>query len=187
MATEEQIEANRVNGRKAAGKPRDTARSRLNAIDHGLLAMGVTELDNADSYCALLNKLQAEFEPLGEIETFLVERIVLSMIRVRRSVRFEAEAIEAALHPERRSKSKLDQEMEQRLVEMGGDAPIIESGFDPHLRSDTVASLADALGRYETLHERRLWRTLQELERLQIARKTTRTAALSPTTSAVTL
>jgi hypothetical protein len=171
MASEKQIEANRANGRKAADKPRNMIRSRLNAINHGLLAVGITEIDNADSYLALLNQLRQEYEPVGEVESFLVERIALGIIRVRRSVRFESEAITAALHPERRSKSRLDEQMEAQLAEIDGETSIIDPGFHPELRCETVGSLTEALARYETQHERRLFRTIEQIERLQTARR----------------
>lgn len=170
MASEKQIEANRANGRKATGKPRNTNRSRLNAVDHGLLAMGVTEIDDADCYVELLHKLREQFEPIGELENYLVERMALCMIRVRRSVRLESEAITAALHPQRRSKSKSDEQMEQQLVEMMGETSIIDRGFQCTVTNEIVATLTDVFGRYESSNERRLFRVIQELERLQILR-----------------
>jgi hypothetical protein len=176
MASEKQIEANRANGRKSANKPRDTSRSRLNRVDHGLLAAGISPLDNADHYSALLDQLRRELEPQGEIESFLVERIALAIVRVKRASRFEAEAIASALFPEKRSQSRLDQEMEQQFAKIGGSTSIIEPGFDAKLRSETVTSLAEGLARYETTHERRLFKTIQELGRLQMARKTARSA-----------
>ena len=176
MATEKETQG------KSARKPRNMERSRFNAISHGLLAAGVTELDNADFYFALLKQLRQELEPVGEIESYLVERIALAMVRVKRASRFEAEAITAALHPERRSKSRLDEQMEHQLAEMGSDTQVVEPGFDPQLRYETVACLADGLGRYEVMHEKRLFRTVQELERRQIARRTIRNAIPSSVT-----
>lgn len=179
MASEKQIEANRENGRKAAGRPRDTSRTRWNRVAHGLLAAGITPLDDADRYSQLLIQLRLELEPVGEIEGFLVERIALAIVRVKRASRFEAEAVTAALFPEKRTQSRIDQEMEQQFAKMGGSRSIIEPGFNPQLRSETVANLAEGLARYETGHEKRLFKTIQELARVQVARKTAR-RALSP-------
>ena len=176
MASEKQIEANRENGRMAAGRPRNTSRTRWNRVAHGLLAAGITPLDDADRYSELLNQLRQELEPVGEIEGFLVERIALAIVRVKRASRFEAEAITAALFPEKRSQSRLDQDMEQQCAKMGGSTSIIEPGFNPQLRVETVADLAEGLARYETGHEKRLFKTIQELERLQVARTTVRSA-----------
>jgi hypothetical protein len=185
MASEEQIEANRINGRKARGKPRDTSRSRWNRIDHALLAAGITELDHADGYFAHLAQLRLEFQPIGEVENFLVERICLAMTRVRRAVRLEAETITSALHPERRSKSKLDIQAEQSLIEIAGTTSIIQHGFDPQLRSDTVGTLVEVCGRYEGAHMRALYRAIEELQRLQAVRKTLDRKSLHPAAAAI--
>jgi hypothetical protein len=107
------------------------------------------------------------------------------MVRVRRAIRFESEAITGALHPERRSKSRLDEQLEEHLAELGTNTSIVDPGFQSQLNNETVGSLVEALGRYETLHERRLFRAIQELERLQTVRRTKalleRPAALTPT------
>jgi len=178
MASEKQIETNRANGHKAAGKARDTSRSRLNAINHGLLATGVTEIDDSAGHFTLLKQLQEQCEPVGEIENFLVERIALSITRVRRSVRFESEAITAALHPERRSKSRLDEEMERQFAQIGAETSTIDPGFQCQFANEVLESLAQIIGRYETLHEKRLFRAIQELEHMQTARKSLRQRAL---------
>jgi hypothetical protein len=172
MASDRQIEANRANGKKAARKPRDTRLSRSNATDHGLLAVGVTAIDNADFFLGLLNQLQEEWKPEGEVEKFLVERIALSMLRVRRSVRLESEAITAELFPVRRSKSRTEEQLEQYLATAGASTTTIDPGFQVQLQHETVGNLAELFGRYETLHERRLFRAIEYLEHLQMTRRT---------------
>jgi len=147
------------------------------------LAVGVTEIDDEDFYLALLTQLRREYEPVGAVEEFLVERIALSAIRVRRSVKFEAEAITAALHPQRCSKSRMDVQMEHQLAEMGGQTKILDSGFQCHFTHETFGGLAEVFGRYETTNERRLYRAIQELERVQIARKISGRKTLPPATS----
>ena len=44
--SERKRNANRLNGQKSRG-PKDTSATRYNAKKHGLLAVGVTELDHA--------------------------------------------------------------------------------------------------------------------------------------------
>jgi len=90
-------EANQRNARKSTG-PKDTTSTRLNATKHGLLAQGITELDDAEAYTALLRRLNHAHRPVGDIEAFLVERIALAMVRLRRIARMEAEYITGALH-----------------------------------------------------------------------------------------
>src|SRR5580700_3490366 len=91
-------DANGQDARKAK-RPKDTSTTRFNASKHGLLAQGITELDDADAYTALLERLNEAHQPAGDIETFLVERIALAIVRLRRIARMEAEYIRGELHP----------------------------------------------------------------------------------------
>ena len=47
--SKKKIVANKINGQKSRG-PKDTSSTRFNAQKHGLLAAGITELDDAESY-----------------------------------------------------------------------------------------------------------------------------------------
>jgi hypothetical protein len=171
MASQKQIEANRANGRKAAGMPRDTAQSRFNAVNHGLLAVGITELDSGDAFFSLLEQLRKEWKPQGELESFLVERIALSMIRVRRATRMESEAITATLYPQVRSKSESEQKIDEYLAQVGANTRVLDPGFHAQLQEQAVLSLTNCFGRYECMNERRLFRAIEQLEQLQTARK----------------
>jgi hypothetical protein len=82
-----------------ASGPKDTTTTRFNAAKHGLLAAGVTELDDAEGYRDTLRDLTKEKDPLGQVETFLVRCAALDMIRWRRAGRLEAEYITEMLHP----------------------------------------------------------------------------------------
>ena len=62
--------------------------------------------------------------------------------------------------------------MEQQFDEMGANTSIIDPGFRCQLQNEIVGSLAEAFGRYETMHERRLYAAIKELERLQSSRRT---------------
>ena len=53
-ASDKQIAANRVNGRKSQG-PKDTTLTRTNASKHGLSAAGVTALDSAEGFRTMLS------------------------------------------------------------------------------------------------------------------------------------
>lgn len=64
--------ANRLNGRKSHG-PGDTTNTRFNATKHGLLCVGVTELDDVEGYKTQLREMMDEKKPVGIVETFLVE------------------------------------------------------------------------------------------------------------------
>ncbi len=69
-------EANRANARRSTG-PKDTSGTRFNALTHGLLASGVTELDDPAAYGDLLASLNGEHKPVGTLETFLGTRPII--------------------------------------------------------------------------------------------------------------
>ena len=75
--------ANRVNAQLSTG-PKNTRATRLNAVRHGLLAEGLTELDCPDTFGAICSKLESQLTPVGELEAFLTKRIALCMVRLKR-------------------------------------------------------------------------------------------------------
>lgn len=78
--------SNRKNAQQSTG-PRDTTSTRYNAVQHGLLAKGITELDDADAYESLIQRLAQVYHPVGDLETFFVQRIAFHMIRLQRIAR----------------------------------------------------------------------------------------------------
>ena len=148
------ISANRLNARKSRG-PENTNSPRFNATKHGLLAAGVTELDDAEGYCATLRELVKEKDPLGQVETFLVRCAALDMIRWRRAGRLEAEYITQELNPP--------------IFEPGPveESWIVDPGLPASMHCGRVELLASTFQRYETAIANRLFRTLHELERRQ--------------------
>jgi hypothetical protein len=49
-------DSNRLNAQNSTG-PGDTTLTRFNAVKHGLLAKGITELDDSDAYESLVQRL----------------------------------------------------------------------------------------------------------------------------------
>src|SRR5437667_5969168 len=92
------ISVNRSNAKKSTG-PKNTSSTRFNATKHGLLASGVTELDDAEGYRATLHDLTQEKDPVGALEVFFVESAALDITRLRRVRRLEAEYITGVLNP----------------------------------------------------------------------------------------
>jgi hypothetical protein len=91
MTTEKQIQANRLNAQKAGVKTEaGKAISRLNAITHGLLSQeALLPGEDGELYDNLRTKYMVELKPVGELETFLVERIVSSSWRLKRILQTE--------------------------------------------------------------------------------------------------
>jgi hypothetical protein len=47
--SDKKIKANRINGARSHG-PKNTSSTRFNAVKHGLLSVGLTEMDHAEGY-----------------------------------------------------------------------------------------------------------------------------------------
>ena len=155
----EKGESNRKNAQRSTG-PRDTASIRLNALQHGLLAKGLTELDDSDAYESLIHRLTDAYRPVGDLEMFFVERIAFHMIRVRRAGRLEAEYITAEIHPP----------VKASLFDLT-EPTIVEPGLPAAVGALSAMSLASGFQRYETAIENKLYRAINQLERLQRTRK----------------
>ena len=91
MASEKQIAANRENAVNAGVKsPEGKMAVRLNAVSHGLFSKeSLLPGEDADLLAQLRNNCLAELNPVGELETILVERIISSTWRLRRALRTE--------------------------------------------------------------------------------------------------
>jgi hypothetical protein len=78
MASQNQIDANRENARHSTGPktPEGKARSSANALRHGLLARNaVMPIEDGAPYLELLADLEAEFQPVGPHETYLIQQM----------------------------------------------------------------------------------------------------------------
>ena len=93
MASDKRIRANRRNARKSTGPktPEGKAAVSLNPLKHGLLSQQ-TLLPNEDeaSLMQLSERLHSQLQPVGELESLLVERIVAAAWRLRRVLAVEA-------------------------------------------------------------------------------------------------
>ena len=163
MSTES-ISANRINSRKSTG-PENTNSTRFNATTHGLLAAGITELDDAEGYRETLRDLAKEKDPLGQVETFLVKSAALDMIRWRRAGRLEAEYITQVLHPPIHAPGTL------AALSQLEEGRIVDPGLPASMHCEGVQLLVSTFLRYESAIVLRLFRTLHELERLQRMRR----------------
>jgi hypothetical protein len=163
MPSGKKIAANRINGRKSHG-PKDTTLTRLNATKHGLVATGITELDDAEGYRMLLDNLKKEKKPVGVVEMLLVESAAMDMLRWPRARRLEAEFITGELHPPILGADPLES--------LSFSQPtILDPGLPAAIGSKSAQPLVSVFQRYESTFAYRLFRTLHELERLQRMRQ----------------
>jgi hypothetical protein len=153
--------SNRKNAQQSTG-PHDTTSTRFNAVKHGLLARGMTELDDSDEYRALIQRLTEAYQPVGDLEEFFIQRIAFHMTRLQRTEGLESEYITSELHPSVVAPS------------MFGDvtAPVVVTeGVAPAVGAAGALALAAGFQRYETAIENKLYRAINQFERLQRARR----------------
>ncbi|HWW13797.1 MAG TPA: hypothetical protein VN310_03975 [Candidatus Dormibacteraeota bacterium] len=160
--SKKKVAANRINAQKSPG-PTNTASTRFNATKHGLLAVGITELDNAEGYRNILSDLMREKSPVGAIETFLVESAAIEMVRWLRARRFEAECITGELNPPTHSPGLHD-----LLGPDGGE--VLDPGLPAAISAEAAQKLV-TFQRYESTFANRFFRILHELERWQRMRQ----------------
>ena len=144
------IEANRRNALHSTG-PKNTERTRHNAVKHGLLAEGLTEWDDAEEYLENLRDFEATYFPFNPVDRFLIKHMALDMVRARRVARMEAENISAlSKRPDASGSSASDR-----------NTPMI----DPLVMKEYAGPLLDRLQRYDSTIMNRLLRCRRELAR----------------------
>src|SRR5215210_4564934 len=199
MASKKQIHANRQNALKSTGPktPEGKASARLNATKHGLLSQEVLIPGEDEAALKELGeRLRAELEPVGELESLYVERIIDTTWRLRRPSRVEAGIFASELYGEMADRARKEadtytsdlmdvvrnsdititnehkhQEALSRAKEMEAmqDAETATLGRT-FIRDANEANAFSKLSRYETGIERSLHKALHELQRLQAAR-----------------
>ncbi len=172
MATEAQIEANRINAQKSTGPrtPEGKATVAQNAVTHGLLARtAVLHGEDWEEHTCFSEDLLNELYPDGVMEQELADRIVSLSWRMRRAM-LNQNAIFEALY--------------DKYVAAHKDEPVPQHDpaegrpFDgaPRLGQMMVADFAgervlERMLAYERRIESSLYRTTAEFRRLQAERK----------------
>ena len=148
-------------------------------MKHGLLAAGITELDNAAGYRSLLRDLRRETNPVGVVEEFLVTLIALNIVRRKRVARLEAEYITGVLNPPIWT--------DQPTFDLGDiqNGVIADPGLPALITEEEVQILFTLFQRYATAIDQEIYRGMHELERVQRMRRGEQLAA--PTAVDVTV
>lgn len=165
--------ANRRNAQLSTGPRTEEGkgRSRQNALKHGILASAllITAGEGAEDpaeFTEFLTGLRRDLVPVGTLEEMMVEKIAVCWWRQKRVLSCEAGLVRRAFVPNPNHEQLLDRLASQwDLVRTPELAEIKD-----HLRlpsSDDV----DRILRYETANNRQLVYAINQLERLQRARK----------------
>jgi len=153
MATEKQIQANRLNAQKSTGPNTEQGKavSRFNALQHGFRARAVVlPGEDPHEFAALCDAIAAQFEPEGVQEMMLAELIATAWWRMARL------GI-----------------MEQGVYANERDGHFAEKPFPEFvgivfsMRREQFKTMSDI----ESRLERTYYRAIRELEKLQQARR----------------
>ena len=179
MATESQIRANRRNAQKSTGPrtPEGRAAVSQNAVKHGLLIrQNVISSESQADFDLYRERMLVELAPASPMESMLAERIVTLSWRLKRAGRIQNQTIDA-LNADNTSSplAKLTQSLFFKNHEQSQD------GHSTSATNLTLGRLAikdfanarvlDRLLMYERRIEHSLYKTLLELQRLQLIRK----------------
>jgi hypothetical protein len=171
MTSLKQIEANRRNAMNSTGPrtPEGKARSRCNAVRHGLTAETViAALEDADDYQAFELSVTSGYEPQTAVERELILRLASVLWRLRRATSIETALFESVfLEIDNGELRHLPSNAKSGLVET--DQSEHDDGYAPDIKTavgDCFSRLAamptfplDRLSRYEYL----LWRQARQL------------------------
>jgi hypothetical protein len=161
MTSEKQIASNRRNSKKSTG-PDNTSSSKLNAVRHGLLSKGLTQMDDCETYHAVLAELERAKSPVGSIEKFLVQTIALDMVKLPRAQRCEAEYLTGVLN-----QPTYEDDLANDLRTLFPQRRMLDPGIPATLTTEVIQHLVHTYDRYQTSIVNRFVRNLHELERLQ--------------------
>jgi hypothetical protein len=179
MANEAQILANRRNAQKSTGPRTSEGKAAIsqNAVKHGLLAAhDVISSESQADFDLYRQKLLAELAPVSPMESMLAERIVSLSWRLKRVCRIQNQAIDALNADNTTSPlAKLAQSMFFKGTDQPQDAP---STTATHLALGRMAikdfaraRVLERLLMYERRIEHSLYKTILELQRLNLIRK----------------
>ncbi len=182
-ASPQRSAASRANGRRSGGPktPQGKARSSLNALKHGFWSRDLVNplIDGKRTvadFNALLAQLIADAKPSGKLEEILVEEIAACYWRLRRALRFES-----ANAWRNEELDRFDDDNDDPLSFPSIDAEeawrerdrqtstIRDAGLDRLVlpASDDLTQIL----RFETVLKRSLFRAIDNLRRLQAARR----------------
>lgn len=153
VATERQIAANKNNSKRSTGPKTAKGKSivAMNAIKHGLLSREVLLHNEDEAALVELGKnLRAQLQPIGEMEVFLVDRIITCAWRLRRVLSAEVSVLK------------------EQCTDIFGEEKSIGLAF---IRDGNGSDTISRLSRYESAIERSLYKALDRLLQLQEIRR----------------
>jgi len=189
-ASEKQFAANRANAAHSTGPRTEEgkARSRLNALKHGLLAteaanFGVEGEAARKTFEDLSDRLEDYYWPRGPIEEILVQKIAIATWRLKRAMRFEAREIHEA--HDRASATCRDWSYAHKDRTHPYLLKLADWGIEGVTLPDSPHTIL--LMRYESAINRDLFRSMNEIRKVRKERESfeePKNETVEPTTAA---
>jgi len=170
MATEAQIIANRRNAQKSTGPQTTQGKNAIsqNAVKHGLSArQAVISSESQADFRLYREQILAELTPASPMESILAERIVTLSWRLKRTQRIQNQTIDALNAPDI---PNLLSKLPQWLRNPSNSASELPLGRLA-IKDFANARVLDLLLMYERRIEHSLYRTILELQRLNLLKK----------------
>ena len=168
MVSNKQLKANQENSLLGGVKtPEGKDISKFNALKHGILLQSVSDYEKG-FYSNILEDFNRQFRPANAIEQILLERIALYYLKLFRVQKAETEFMKAQLNPR---KTKVVDGIDCDPEGLLGKTVVLNEGYIPLIKDDSIQKLIDIYARYETTVENRFFRAIHELERVQRLRK----------------
>ncbi len=182
MATKDQIDANLKNAQKSTGPrtPEGKAVVAQNATKHGLLAnQAVISSEDPAQFDIHRDTWLDALQAYGPIESMLAERAVILSWRLKRAARVQIEATNALIVESDRPIHKLANSLLPAALRTpeSPDQPDLTLGRIA-LKDYSNSAVLDRLLTYERRIEHSLFRTINEIYKLHLARDMQQSAAL---------
>ncbi len=169
MTSQVKIQASRTNGLKGGIKTAEgKSISRWNSLKHGILRQSLAA-EEKEVFEEVLTEFIEQLKPFGVVEEILVERLVICYLKLKRVSVAESEHLKALSNP-RKVVSKFAKGFEALNISTHTEE-VVSEGFTPVLPEGTYDYLGRVYSRYEEAVERRFYKALGELERLQRLRR----------------
>ncbi len=178
MATDAQVVANRHNAQKSTGPqtPQGKTTVSQNAVKHGLTAVQtVISSENQADFDLFREQLLDELAPASPMASILAERIVDLSWRLKRISNIQNQTFDVLLAPKTLSPlAKLTQSMLPKDLQTNSDEPSPELALGRLAIKDfSNERVLERLLMYERRIENSLYKTVLELQRLNLIKKMT--------------
>ncbi len=173
MASEKQIEANRLNASKSTGPKTSEGKSTVaqNSFKHGMYAaQSLFPGESQAEFDLHRDQIYEEYEPVGTIEKHLTERIAMHLWRLRHSNRTQIAAVNSLHYSHKNSAVRHLGAILRPNKDGSPPPPDLELG-DITVKDFANAKVIDNLLMHERRIENSLFKTIAELERKQMIRK----------------